>query len=226
MDLLDFQNLQSSISLIEAALRITSAVLSAFVLAAFYRYTHTGISYSANFGFSIIVCGLLAAGIIITVGENIARAFALVGALAIIRYRTVIKDPKDLSYIFAALVIGMALGTGLYAIAFMIETVFIAIALVVRFTGGLAIVEDFNAMLRIKGDQHLTLHSLETVLLDELKYFQILTYENSPSLETTSAVIEARVTDSPQISRLVSKMQDVPGFVDISFISGNNSVTY
>ena len=52
--------------------------------------------------------------VIMTIGNSIARAFALVGALSIIRFRTVIKDPKDIVFIFWSLATGMVCGTGQY----------------------------------------------------------------------------------------------------------------
>ena len=65
-----------------------------------------------NIFLSLIVCM-----VIMTIGNNIARAFALVGALSIIRFRTVIKDTRDIIYIFWSLAAGMACGTGSYFIA-------------------------------------------------------------------------------------------------------------
>ena len=55
--------------------------------------------------------------VIMIIGNNLARAFALVGALSIIRFRTVVKDNKDTAYIFWALAVGMASGTGSYFLA-------------------------------------------------------------------------------------------------------------
>ena len=53
-----------------------------------------------------------------TIGSSLVRAFALVGAMSIIRYRTVLKDTKDLTYVFAALVLGMGAGTGNFMLVF------------------------------------------------------------------------------------------------------------
>ena len=66
---------------------------------------------------NIFIC-LITCMVIMVIGNSIARAFALVGALSIIRFRTVIKDTKDIAYIFWSLVAGMATGTGSYFIAF------------------------------------------------------------------------------------------------------------
>ena len=60
---------------------------------------------------------LIVAIVMMVIGNNLARAFALVGALSIIRFRTVIKDTKDTAYVFLALAGGMAAGTSSYFLA-------------------------------------------------------------------------------------------------------------
>ena len=65
-----------------------------------------------NIFVTVIVCM-----VIMIIGNNLARAFALVGALSIIRFRTVVKDTKDTAYIFWSLASGMAAGTGSYFLA-------------------------------------------------------------------------------------------------------------
>jgi uncharacterized membrane protein YhiD involved in acid resistance len=56
--------------------------------------------------------------IMLVIGSNIARAFSLVGALSIIRFRTAIKDPRDVAFLFMTMAVGMACGTGFFMIAF------------------------------------------------------------------------------------------------------------
>lgn len=98
---------------------LTSAVLN-FALAWVYIRTHGGYSYSKSYVQSIVLVGLIVSLIMIVIGSEIARAFALVGAMSIVRFRTPVKDSRDLIFIFAAIAIGMAAGTGfhLYAAIF------------------------------------------------------------------------------------------------------------
>ena len=74
-------------------------------------------SYSQSFMITNIFLSVIVCMVIMTIGNSISRAFALVGALSIIRFRTVIKDTKDIVYIFWSLAAGMACGTGSYFIA-------------------------------------------------------------------------------------------------------------
>ncbi len=93
------------------------AIILGLVLAAVYRHTHKGLSYSQSFTQTIVFVTLIVAIVMMVIGGSLARAFALVGALSIIRFRTVVKDTKDISFIFAALALGMASGTGNYVLA-------------------------------------------------------------------------------------------------------------
>jgi ABC-type branched-subunit amino acid transport system permease subunit len=74
-------------------------------MAVIYRATHKGLSYSQSFSQTIVFVSLIVAIVMMVIGGSLARAFALVGALSIIRFRTVLKDTKDMAYIFAALAV-------------------------------------------------------------------------------------------------------------------------
>jgi hypothetical protein len=86
-------------------------------MAVIYRATHKGLSYSQSFSQTIVFVSLIVAIVMMVIGGSLARAFALVGALSIIRFRTVLKDTKHMAYIFAALALGMAAGTSNYFLA-------------------------------------------------------------------------------------------------------------
>ena len=77
-----------------------------------YKKTHKGMSYSQSFMITNIFLSVIVCMVIMTIGNSVSRAFALVGALSIIRFRTVIKDTKDIVYIFWSLAAGITCGTG------------------------------------------------------------------------------------------------------------------
>ena len=93
------------------------AALLSFVLAHVYRATHRGTSYSQSFLVTMILMAVATSVVMMIIGSNIARAFSLVGALSIIRFRTAVKDPRDTGYLFAAMIAGMGCGTQFYSAA-------------------------------------------------------------------------------------------------------------
>ncbi len=87
------------------------------VIAMVYRFIYKGPSYIATYVNSLVLLTLITTLVIMIIGNNLARAFGLVGAMSIIRFRTAVRDVQDIVYIFFALAVGMASGVGLYAIA-------------------------------------------------------------------------------------------------------------
>ncbi len=82
-----------------------------------YRITHLGPSYSQTTVHTMVIMGVVVSLIMLIIGTNIARAFSLVGALSIIRFRNAVKESRDVAFFFLSMAIGMACGTHYYAIA-------------------------------------------------------------------------------------------------------------
>lgn len=95
-----------------------------------YRTTNRTATYSPTLGRSLITLALITAIVIAVVGNNLARAFGLVGAMSIIRFRTALKDPQDLVFVFFSLTIGLAAGVGLHTLA-VLGTVFVGAVILV-----------------------------------------------------------------------------------------------
>ncbi len=103
---------------------IIVAMVCGFSIAFLYKYTYSGLNYSASFTVSLIMLTMITAVVIMVIGNNLARAFGMVGAMSIIRFRTAVKDTSDIMFIFFALTIGLASGVKLYSIA-ILGTLFI-----------------------------------------------------------------------------------------------------
>lgn len=95
------------------------AMICGFIIALLYKHTYRGLNYSSSFTTSIILLTMITAIVIMVIGNNLARAFGMVGAMSIIRFRTAVKDASDIMFIFFALSIGLAAGVKLYSIAFL-----------------------------------------------------------------------------------------------------------
>ena len=84
----------------DVAFSITLSFLLSLVIAWVYKYTYKGVSYTQSYVHTLIMISMIVAVIMLIVGSNIARAFSLVGALSIIRFRNAVKDTRDVGYIF------------------------------------------------------------------------------------------------------------------------------
>jgi hypothetical protein len=95
------------------------ALICGLLISVSYRATADMLNYSPTFVRANIVLAMITALVIMVIGNNLARAFGLVGAMSIIRFRTAVKDIQDIIYIFFSLAAGMAAGVGLKGIALM-----------------------------------------------------------------------------------------------------------
>jgi hypothetical protein len=96
---------------------IILSFLLSLIIAWVYKITYKGVSYTQSYVHTLIMMGMIVAIIMLIIGSNIARAFSLVGALSIIRFRNAVKDTRDVGYIFFVMAIGMACGTRFYLLA-------------------------------------------------------------------------------------------------------------
>lgn len=92
---------------------LLAAFLGGLILAYMYRRVFRGPHYSLSFVHSLVILPMVTTLVIMVIGNNLARAFGLVGAMSIIRFRTAVKDTQDIVFIFMSLAIGMAAGVGL-----------------------------------------------------------------------------------------------------------------
>ena len=137
---------------------IILSLLLAFVLgqviAWVYYFTHTGLSYSRSYVQSLVLITVVVAMVMSVIGNNIVSAVGLMGALALIRFRNVIKDTRDVAFIFCALVVGMAAGSQRHLTAIIGTIILCLIAAYLHLTN-FGMHEPQNAFLRFSLKGHI-----------------------------------------------------------------------
>jgi hypothetical protein len=118
--MLDFLTLQTT-SANPTFISIIYTVLLSFLLSAIvaitYEKTFRGLSYSRNFVQALILGSIVCGTVMQSIGDSLARGLGMLGALAIIRFRTNLRDPRDIVFMFAAMGSGIACGVFGYGIA-------------------------------------------------------------------------------------------------------------
>lgn len=111
-----------------------AALLLSFIIGLFiylvYKKTFKGVMYSESFGISLIAMNLITTLVILAVSSNLITSLGMVGALSIVRFRTVVKEPLDLVYLFWAITSGIIVGVGLIPLA-IIGSVIVGLILMV-----------------------------------------------------------------------------------------------
>lgn len=124
-------NNAGSLSLQEILLSFLCAIALGAVIFVSYRFSHVGSTYSAKFNVSLWMMTLVTTLIMCVIGNNIALSLGMVGALSIVRFRTAIKDPRDTTYIFWAIAVGVCCGICDYLIAGIGSAVIFCLLLIV-----------------------------------------------------------------------------------------------
>ncbi len=117
-----------------STLDVLLALGLSFVLGLFifiiYKKTYSGVMYSDSFGVSLIAMAMITSLVIIAVTSNVVLSLGMVGALSIVRFRTAIKEPMDIAFLFWSIAVGIVLGAGLIPLA-VIGSVIIGIIIVI-----------------------------------------------------------------------------------------------
>jgi uncharacterized membrane protein YhiD involved in acid resistance len=118
--------------------RVILALLTTFAINLLiyyiYRKTFKGVVYVREFNVGLVLTGLVVALVVLPISSNIALSLGMVGALSIVRFRTAIKDPKDIVFTFWVIAVGIICGAGLYMIAIVGVPVIALLLLVIERT--------------------------------------------------------------------------------------------
>jgi uncharacterized membrane protein YhiD involved in acid resistance len=136
---------------------LCGSLLLSLVIAWVYKTTHRGLSYSQSFQFSLVLLGMLGAVVMMVASGSLLRAIGILGAFSLIRFRTAIKDPKDMAYILFVLSVGLAMGAQMYALAVM-TTVLVSIVILILSWMNFGMTSSHEAIVRLMTKGRSELH--------------------------------------------------------------------
>lgn len=197
-------------------LGIVFDLLLAFVLgqvvAWLYISTHRGLSYSRNMVHSIVLLSMIVTAVMLVVGDSVARAFGLVGALAIIRFRTVVRDARDTTFVFLALAVGIAIGAQHYAVAVLGALMIGLVANHLHYTGFGQRHSD-TGVLRVRSTG--TASAIEETVGAWCRTHELLSLKETTSGESEYS-FEIRLYHPGEREDLVAAVKNVPGTSNVS----------
>lgn len=120
----------ASFSILDTAIAMILAFCIGLFIFMVYKKTFNGVLYSSSFGVSLMAMTLITTFVILAVTSNVVLSLGMVGALSIVRFRTAVKEPLDIAYLFWAIASGIVLGAGMIPLA-VIGTVLIGILMLV-----------------------------------------------------------------------------------------------
>ncbi|MDE6670910.1 MAG: DUF4956 domain-containing protein [Ruminococcus sp.] len=210
-------DMMSRVTAVSVTDMIIGVVLS-FLLGMFifyvYKKTFNGVLYSANFGLSLVGLCMIATVLIMAVSSNVVLSLGMVGALSIVRFRTAIKEPLDIVFLFWAISCGIILATGMIPLA-VFGSIIIGVVLLVF------------ANKNIKENQYLLVISLEnsdtedTVIkkVSENTLKSIIKGKTFSKNGTEELTIEIQLKDGE--SSFVKSINEVDGVNNVVMVSYN-----
>lgn len=209
----------------EVLLNLALALVLGIVLAYVYRGTHKGLSYSQSFTITIVFVTVIVAAVMMVIGGSIARAFALVGALSIVRFRTVVKDTKDTAYIFAGLAVGMAAGTLLYFLAVATTLFFSGVAIVLHRTNFGALYKS-EFILRFVFDQAFNSAAYLHKIQEFVKRSNLLHIEPSGDGKFLSLTYDLALRDGVAADQFARQFGSLEGVSQVTLIASKSDVDF
>lgn len=209
---------------LEIVINLLIASVLGIILSSVYKITHKGLSYSQSFMITIVLVTVIVSMVMMVIGNNLVRAFALVGAMSIIRFRTVIKDTKDTSFIFLGLASGMAAGTSSYFLAFSGIIVISALILILHSTNYGSIYKS-EFILRFRAEKNSSEESLK-VLEKYTKYYNLLHVESSGDLKGSNLLTYDILLKDKTVDNFMQTLKDIKGLTEIKFIASKTDVDY
>lgn len=208
---------------------VVTVLVLAFLLAlAFgwtYKHTHRGLSYSTSFVHTIVIMAVTVAVIMLVIGSNLARAFALVGALSVIRFRSAVKDPRDIAFIFMAMAMGMAVGTRFYGVG-LVFTLFACpmVWFLQRFEIGSLRTSEMLLKLHLKADQEPE-ELFAEAFSEHLREHTLLSLETIRDGDLLEVVYSIELRGKADAGELVERLRALNGDRRVVLLTGAQNVS-
>lgn len=217
---LDFKDLSGTFSMTDVIIvLLLSTVLTALV-AYVYKMTHKGTSYTQSYVHTLILMGIITGVIMMIVGSNIARAFALVGALSIIRFRNAVKETRDVGFLFLAMAIGMATGTKFYLLA-LIATVFICLIILILNRFDLFKQKTISQILKIELPHDIDFESLfDKLFIKHTKVADLISVDSVRSGTATELIYNIVPKKKMNAKEFISGIRELNGNNKVTLVTG------
>jgi len=217
-------NLTSSITFFDVASALCLSFVLSLVIGWVYRATHKGVSYSQQYVQTLVLMGTVVSLIMLIIGSNVARAFALVGALSIIRFRNAMKETRDVGFIFLVMALGMAVGTRFYLLAIFATGAFSAfIVIMTRFNMFAKEITEriLRVQLPVNRDYELAFEGPFREHLDEYRVISLETVRAGVLQEVVLSVVLKRTTTP---TALLEALRTVNDNNKVTLVIGQQSV--
>lgn len=209
----NFLNKAATFSIPEILVALTISFILGLFIFMVYQKTYIGVMYSSSFGITLIGMDIITTLVILAVSSNLITSLGMVGALSIVRFRTVVKEPLDLVYLFWSITTGIIVGAGLIPLA-IIGSIIIGLILFI-FTGRKNTDTPYILVINCENEESEIVS--RKMIQENTK--RSLTKSKSISKNGIELTVEVRLKDSS--TKFVNKLLDINGISNAVLVSYN-----
>ena len=203
----------ASISILDMLLTIVLSFGIGLFIFLIYKKTYRGVMYSAGFGTTLIALTMITSTVVLAVTSNVVLSLGMVGALSIVRFRTAIKDPLDIAFLFWSIGAGIILAAGMIPLA-VIGSVCIGLILLV-FVNHKSHTHPYMVVLNCDG------HETEVKAMEFLKKHVIRTTVKSKSALKGAIELNIEVRLKEDNTDFINELSEMPGVSSAVIVSYN-----
>lgn len=194
---------------------MTALVISLFIYI-IYRKTYSGVAYAKNYNISLVLTCLVTAMAMMMLRSNVALSLGTLGVLSIIRFRNAVKEPKDISFMFWAIIAGLCAGTSAYVLA-VVGSVIIAIVLLIFSSAS----ENYLSYLLVINGNKYGNDDAETIIKKYTKRYKVKT--KNIERDSKQYMYEICLKKNSDES-LIEALDEVSGITNVKIIAYNNDI--
>ncbi len=224
LDISALQATSANPTLVMIIYTVMLAFLLSTLIAVTYEKTFRGLSYSRNYVQALILSAIVAATVMQAIGDSLASGLGMLGALAIIRFRTSLKDPRDIIFMFSSLAAGIACGVNGYSIAVIGTLGFCAVCFILYYSPfGQA--SCFDGMLRFSIEDDSEGRSrLEGILKEFCKIFALITLRDMAQGARLDYAYHVKLKGSKRKDEFIAALKKVRTIQGISLLLQETTV--
>lgn len=203
------------------ALSLLLAFLCGHLVAWLYAWTHNGLSYSRSFVKALVVMPVIVALVLMVLSNSIVTAFGLMAVLAIVRFRNVLRDTLDTSYLLAGIVLGMACGTQRFTTA-VLGCAVLGLIFIYLWATSFGTRHSYDLILNLNWTRPIAELPALAVTLDRHSRRVRRASQHGSGLGGTDLSYRLLLRDPDRVDELVTDLREMPGVERVHTITAEN----
>ena len=212
------------LNLTEVLVAFSFVFVLSSILTAVYRMTHQGFSYSRVFVQAMMLGSITSCLMIMVIGNNLARGLGILGALAIIRFRTPVRDPRDMVFLFCCLAVGIGCGARVFAVA-SVGAIFFSITAIYLHWAPFSSRSEFEGLLRFLLPPDSKSHEkLKSIFETHLKSATLIAVREATQGDLLEYSYQARLVRANSQQHLMEEIRKLPDIEEPNLLMQRSSV--